>query len=262
MESYPTLMKTAKVALANNEALMSPFDPFRYHPNLRPLITPPEQSRFKEYHPDKVRTMAREHGLPTDWIMVDAERDAERAAIMQGRWGNDLWVFGYGSLMWDPGMRFVEVRRAWAPAVARRFILCDTNGGRGTMDNPGLMAALDSGDGCHGLAFRLAASDLEAETFSLWARERIGSAYHAEFLRADTAQGEVEALTFMANHDAPQIRTDLSHDQQVSMIASGSGFLGTSLAYIENLAVHLDTLRIEDAEVMRLLADVRARAGV
>lgn len=205
--------------------------------------------------------MLRERGLDTDWISPDATREAERARVMAGRMDRDLWVFGYGSLMWDPAVRFAEVRRAWAPGVARRFILCDTNGGRGTRENPGLMAALDSGDGCHGLVFRLAAEDLEAETYSLWARERIGSAYHAEFLRAETADGEVEALAFTANHDAPQIQSDLTHDQQVGMIASGSGFLGTSLAYIENLAIHLDEMKIEDAEVMRLLADVRARAG-
>lgn len=236
-------------------------DPFRHHPNLRPLITPRAKSFFADFSADKVRAVLREKGLQTDWISPDATREEDRARVMAGRMDRDLWVFGYGSLMWDPAMRFAEVRRAWAPSVARRFILCDSNGGRGTMDNPGLMAALDSGDGCHGLAFRLAAEDLEAESYSLWARERIGLAYHAEFLRAETAFGEIEALAFMANHAADNIRPDLTHDQQVTMLAKGTGFLGSSLAYIENLAEHLDELKIEDAEVMRLLSDVRARAG-
>ncbi|WP_323769744.1 gamma-glutamylcyclotransferase [Antarctobacter sp.] len=240
---------------------MSQIDPFHHHPNLRPLITPRAESFFADFHAEKVRAMLRERGLDEDWISPDAEREADRARVMAGRMDRDLWVFGYGSLMWDPAVRFAEVRRAWVPGVARRFILCDTKGARGTEDMPGLMAALDKGDGCHGLVFRLATEDLEAETYSLWARERIGQAYHAEFLRAETAFGEVEALAFMANHEADNIRPDLTHEQQVTMLAKGTGFLGSSLAYVENLAEHLDTLRIEDAEVMRLLTEARARAG-
>ena len=65
----------------------------------------------------------------------------------------------------------------------------------------------------------------------------------------------------MANHDAPQIQADLTHDEQVAMISSGAGFLGTSLAYIECLAEHLEELRIEDAEVQCLLTQARARGA-
>lgn len=57
-------------------------------------------------------------------------------------------MFAHGSLMWDPAIDFAEVRRAWLPGHARRFILCDIHGARGTRDAPGLMAALDRGDGC------------------------------------------------------------------------------------------------------------------
>ncbi|MGP6088108.1 gamma-glutamylcyclotransferase [Antarctobacter jejuensis] len=238
---------------------MSHDDPYRHHPNLRPLITPPEESRFMDFHPDKVRTMAREHGLPTDWIMEDAERDADRAATMQGRWDRDLWVFGYGSLMWDPGIRFSEVRRAHAPATARRFILCDVNGARGTHDAPGLMAALDEGDGCHGLVFRIPVARLESETFSLWSRERIAHAYLCTFIEVHTEDGPVEALAFMANHERDSIRGDLTHEEQVHLIATGQGIIGSSAAYLESLAEHLAEFDIRDAEVMRLLDDVRAR---
>ncbi len=202
--------------------------------------------------------MARENGLPTDWIMDDAERDADRAAIMQGRWDRDLWIFGYGSLMWDPGLRFAEVRRAFAPNAGRRFILCDVNGARGTHAKPGLMAALDAGDGCHGLVFRIPAERLENETFSLWSRERIAHAYLCKFIEVQTAGGPIEALTFMANHERDSIRGDLSHDEQVHLIATGQGIIGTSAAYLDSLAEHLAEFDIKDAEVMRLLDDVRS----
>jgi hypothetical protein len=88
--------------------------------------------------------------------MTTHARSAPRAAL-EGHEG-DLWVFGYGSLIWDPALEFAEVRRAFAPNHRRRFILEDIYGGRGTPNGPGLMAALDDGDGCNGLCFRIAAA--------------------------------------------------------------------------------------------------------
>jgi cation transport protein ChaC len=201
--------------------------------------------------------MMLERGRSTDWVLSEEVREACRFRALKGRRGTDLWVFGYGSLMWDPAIRFAEVRRAHAHGVARRFILFDTEGGRGTQEAPGLMAALDVGTGCDGLVFRIAAEDVEAETYSLWSRERIGSAYHPAFVQAATDHGTVEALTFVADHDARQIRPDLSHAEQVRYCATGEGMLGTSRAYLESLAEHLEVMGIEDAEVSRLLADVR-----
>lgn len=233
-------------------------DPFRHYPKLRSLVKPPAESFFLDMHPDRVRAMARENGLSDDWIMDDDERDADRAATMAERWGRDLWVFGYGSLMWDPGIRFAEVRRAFAREAARRFILYDVNGARGTQDAPGLMAALDAGEGCHGLVFRIPAARLESETFSLWSRERIAHAYLSHFIEVQTDFGPIEALTFMANHDRPSIRGDLTHEEQVQLIATGVGHLGTSRDYLESLATHLAEFDIDDPEVTRLLADVRS----
>ena len=57
----------------------------------------------------------------------------------------DLWVFGYGSLMWDPAMEFAEVRRGRTKLYARSFCLWDV-GGRGSLDRPGLMLAIDAYD--------------------------------------------------------------------------------------------------------------------
>lgn len=236
-------------------------DPFRHHPRLRAVITPREQSNFKDFRVETARARMAENGLPDDWVQSEEDREACRARALAGRMDRDLWVFGYGSLMWDPGIHFTEVRRAFVPGVARRFILVDVNGGRGTRDAPGAMAALDRGDGCHGLVFCIPAEVLEPETYSLWSRERIGGAYSPAFVPAQTAFGEVEALTFLADHSAPQIDPDLSHADQVRLIATGAGILGTSLAYLENLAAHFDAMGIDAPEVARLLADVRAYRG-
>ncbi len=230
-------------------------NPFGHHPGLAPLITPYEDSVFAGFRVEKAVAMMREHGVSADWVQPEAEREACRARALAGRRDNDLWVFAYGSLMWDPGMRFAEVRRAFAPEVERRFILYDTRGARGTIQSPGVMAALDHGAGCHGLAFRITAAHLEEDTYSLWCRERIGAAYLPAFIAAQTDHGEITALTFLADHDAESIRAGLSHEDQVRAVARGAGFLGSSFDYLANLARHFEELRIEDQGVRQLLAD-------
>lgn len=234
-------------------------DPFRHHPELRALVTPPEQSQLRDITSDYVRARLAEVGLPDDFIQPDADREASRKAALAGREGADLWVFAYGSLMWDPAVSFAEVRRAHVPGVERRFILRDTGGGRGTPEAPGVMAALDRGPaGCDGLVFRIEAGAVEAESRRLWNRECIGTAYEPAFVPAQTRQGPVEALTFLANHGSVEIAGDLDHAAQVRLCATGAGLLGTSLEYLENLARHFEALQVSDAAVTGLLDDVRA----
>lgn len=233
-------------------------DPFRHHPRLAALITPPEESSFRDFNPEKMDDIVRENGGPADWRLSDQAREADRQETLENRWERDLWVFAYGSLMWNPGIHFAEVRRGFAPEVERRFILRDKFGGRGTCDAPGVMAALEPGAGCHGLAFRIAHTALEEETRLLWRRERVGHAYHSDFITVETDHGPVEALAFLANHDAELIVPDLSHADQVRFCATGKGWLGSSFDYVANLAAHFAELGIEDPGVTRLLEDARA----
>jgi len=235
---------------------MAVLDPFHLHPNLAGKIADPETSYFRGFHPSQVQDVLRENGAPETWVLTDQEREADRQAFLDGHTG-DLWVFAYGSLMWDPALKFTEVRRAYAPDHERRFILKDKFGGRGTADRPGLMAALDTGDGCHGLAFRVSQNVLDHETDVLWRRERVGQAYHAHNIALDTQSGPLKALAFVADYDAELICPDLTWDQQVRFCATGEGFLGTSLEYVQNLAEHFEILRIEDPGVSDLLAAAR-----
>jgi len=233
-------------------------DPFRHHPALRDLITPPEASGLRDMQLDRVMAMVAQHGGDTGLFMSEAAREADRAAFFAGRPPGDLWVFGYGSLIWDPAVLFTEVRRAYAPTAARRFILRDIGGGRGNPERPGVMAALDDGGGCHGVAFRIAAHQVPDESYRLWLRERIGAAYRPAMIPLETAQGPIEALTFMADYDARLIKADMTHDEQVRCCATGAGFLGSSFDYVRNIATHFAALHIDDPEVTRLLEDARA----
>jgi len=230
-------------------------DPFARHPELRDRIADPESSFFRDFSVDKVEALFPQLKAARAWTHPDAVREANRAQALAGHTG-DLWVFGYGSLMWDPALRFAEVRRARVAGFARRMILMDVNGGRGTHEAPGLMAALDRGEGCDGLVFRIAASDVEAETEILWRREVIGPGYIPAFVTATLDEGPVQALTFLADHAAAEIRADLTLAEQVRCIAHGAGFLGTSRDYLASIVDHFEALDIHDAHCAALLREV------
>lgn len=237
-------------------------DPFRHHPGLRGKIEPAEDSFWRCFHPAHLDARMAELGHPPTWRYSDDEREGYRLTAMEGRWGEDLWVFAYGSLIWNPGIVFDEVRRAHVAGFTRRFMLIDDIGGRGEPQQPGLMAALDAAKpgetGCDGLVFRIPAEVLEEETKVLWRRERLSKGYHDTFLHAQTPQGPVTALAFTADDGAECMQRDLPRAKQVEYLATGKGFLGTSLEYIQNLADHFAELRIDDPDLLMLLAEAKA----
>lgn len=233
-------------------------DPFSYHPELRDKISDPSTSPSRNLTTAKLAALAKARGLPADWWYSDDEREAERAEILAGRRDTDLWVFGYGSLMWDPAFRFEEVRRAHVTGYARRFILKDIYGGRGTVDAPGLMVALDKGPRCNGLAFRISSENTDEATEALWRRERIGPAYVPVFVEVMTADMRTTALTFVADHGATLIDASLTRAQQIAYCATGTGFMGSSLDYLKNIARQFAALGIQDDEVSELLRETEA----
>jgi glutathione-specific gamma-glutamylcyclotransferase len=229
-------------------------DPFAHHPELRDRIADPETSLFRTFRAEDL--IVQEPHL-RDWVYPEARRAAIRAEALAGHSG-DLWVFGYGSLMWNPALRFSEVRRAHVPDHARRLILVEYRGGRGTAEAPGLMATLDAGDGCDGLAFRIAAADVETETDILFQREMLAPGYLARFIPARIGDEEIRVLTFLADHDVPDVRPDLTHEEQVRYVAHGAGDLGTSRDYLASIVGHLTHLGIADAHCTHLLRAVDA----
>jgi cation transport protein ChaC len=232
-------------------------DPFAHHPELRDRIEDTETSFFRTFSVEAIIAADPRQEAFRDWVHTDAQRDAIRAEALAGHSG-DLWIFGYGSLMWDPALRFAEVRRAHVAGHARRLILVDTRGGRGTAEAPGLFATLDSGEGCDGLAFRIAAADVEVETEILFRREVIAPGYLARFVPARIGDAEVRVLAFVADHDVPDVRPDLTHEEQVRYIAHGAGDLGTSRDYLANIVDHFAHLGIADDHCTDLLRAVDA----
>lgn len=243
------------------KTVTKPADPFIHHPVLRDRIIAPEQSPLRDFDPSELDAQMKAQGLPDDWRLSDEAREASRRAVMAGRMQDDFWVFAYASLMWNPAFKFAEIRRGRIEGYHRAFCLYDTRGGRGTRQRPGLMAGLDTGAACDGLAFRIAAELVEEESRILWKREMLTGVYIPTFVACETELGEVQALTFVADRANPIIRTDLSRETQIRYIATGSGRLGTSREYLENLADHFEALGIPDEEVFSLLDGVRAYDG-
>lgn len=227
-------------------------DPYRHLPGLRDKITPFHKSSWRTFNKDNVMAMLEAEGHDPFPAYEDDEREAIRADALEDHEG-DLWIFAYGSLIWDSGIDFSDIRMAFAPEHARRFILVDIYGARGSAEAPGIMAALDDGDGCDGLALRIEASKVDTETEILFRREMIGPGYHARHIRVEIDGEETTALTFVADHDSELIDGDISRESQIQCAALGKGFLGTSLQYLESTVSHLAEFGIVDDDAEDLL---------
>ena len=230
-----------------------PDDAFAHHPELKRLISDPDTSFFRTIDPVEIERQMAERGMEPGWRHPDEVREGLRHAALEGRRDQDLWVFAYGSLMWDPAIHFAELRRAHTDDYCRSFCLWD-NGGRGTEDRPSLMVALDTGGGCTGLALRIEKDNIEQETEILCRRELIAPGYVCAFVALDTAHGPVEALTFLADHSSDVIVPGIPIEEQARMIAHAEGLLGRSFDYLDNIKRHLDEMGIADTYIDRLHA--------
>lgn len=228
---------------------------FRHTPALRGLIKPPDTSdmRFGLERFAELELVAIEEGWPPGWRMDHGEREENRQSVLKGRLKSDLWVFAYGSLIWDPAVYVDEYRYGTLNGWRRSFCM-RLEGGRGTPDKPGLMAALDEGGVCDGVVIRIPAEGVDQETAFMWNREMFAGAYCPVFLPVQTPQGEVEALAFVMNHENHRYMPDVAEDVAARMIAEAVGTLGPNFEYLDSLVRHLDELGIEDTAMRHLHA--------
>jgi glutathione-specific gamma-glutamylcyclotransferase len=169
------------------------------------------------------------------------------------------WVFGYGSLMWDPCFAYVEARRALLRGYHRALcILSILN--RGTVDNPGLALGLDRGGSCSGFAFRIDAPHVAAAKADLWRREMTNAVYQPKIVPVELAGGgRVRALVFVARREHPQYVGDLQPEQAAALVAQGAGAYGAALDYLRNVVRHLDEFGIGDCPLHRVLTLAEAK---
>jgi len=174
-----------------------------------------------------------------------------------------LWVFGYGSLMWNPGFRFEERLIARLDGFHRSFCMRSIHH-RGTVERPGLVLALDALEGaaCHGIALSVAPSRRAATLDYLRARELVSSAYLETVQRLVLADGRaVDAVAYVVDPHHEQYCGGLPLEDQARIIAGAVGGRGPNTEYLYNTAAHLAELGIEDAELTWLAGQVRRIAG-
>ena len=169
-----------------------------------------------------------------------------------------LWVFGYGSLIWDPGFPVAERRIATLKDWHRSFCMRSIHH-RGTVESPGLVLALDRAPGaaCAGVAFRVEAGAEAATIAALRERELISSAYLETVLEVETSEGKVTALAYVIDPDHEQYCGGLPLDEQARIIANATGGRGPNRDYLWATVAHLTDLGISDLGLDWLGAEVR-----
>ncbi len=178
-----------------------------------------------------------------------------------------LWIFGYGSLMWDPGFPHAGRSIARLAGYRRGFFMWSWHY-RGTRERPGLVLALDraAGSTCAGVAFRVRARDREEVLACLRARELISYAYEEATVEITLESGErVRALTYVVNRAHEQYAGHLPPARAAEIIARAQGTRGANAEYLANTAAHLRELGLEDGGIFALESRVnalcRARGG-
>ena len=192
-------------------------------------------------------------------LLSDAQIAASLHAILATHPPHeDVWLFGYGSLMWNPAMHYAETRPGLVRGWHRSYCLW-AHMGRGTPDSPGLMLALDRGGSSNGLLFRFPAATAHAELLLPWQREMFTGAYLARWVRVDTDTGPIRAATFVANPAHPRYAGRLPEATIAARLAVAAGSLGTCEEYLTHTLAALHANGRTDHRLERLARMVTER---
>ncbi|AOY93209.1 gamma-glutamylcyclotransferase [Cupriavidus sp. USMAA2-4] len=172
-----------------------------------------------------------------------------------GALDGDVWLFGYGSLIWNPMVVHTDRRVATAHGYHRGFYLYSRIN-RGTWDNPGLVLGLDRGGSCHGMVFRIPRHVIEQEFRVLWRREMMTGAYHPRWLRVriggEFAGRPQRALAFVMNRAHEAYAGRLPDERVVDCLRHACGLYGPAREYLQQTMLGLATNGVGDPYLDRL----------
>jgi glutathione-specific gamma-glutamylcyclotransferase len=182
----------------------------------------------------------------------------EIAECLAGR--SELWIFAYGSLMWDPCFAYGEAQPALLRGYHRSFCIYSRRY-RGTPERPGLVLGLDRGGACKGIAFHVPAAEVASALMRLWQRELTQRTYRLKELPLETRRGAVLGRALVVDRRHPSYAGRLPLADMARHIVDGIGTRGSCRQYLENTVGELRKLGLEDGPVHRLADMVRELAA-
>ncbi|KIN62069.1 Cation transport protein ChaC [Sulfitobacter noctilucicola] len=174
-----------------------------------------------------------------------------------------MWVFGYGSLLWNPGFEVAESMVATLPGYARSFCMRSIHH-RGTVADPGLVLALDSQPAavCKGIALRVMPGQEDGTLAYLRERELVSSAYLEKNLEITLETGsDVQAVVYVIDETHEQYCGGLPLEEQAQIIAKAVGGRGPNTEYLYNTADHLTQVGLHDPDLSWLSDRVKTLTG-
>jgi cation transport protein ChaC len=198
------------------------------------------------------------NSLPNDLLWTRERIEQSYLATLKTRpVAQEIWVFGYGSLLWNPVLEFIDQQAAtlhgWHRSFCLRMIF-----GRGSEHSPGRMLALEPGGETRGQAFQLCPDSADEELRLLWIREMPTGAYRPIWANVTLGDGrEVKALVFVAEPDHVHYETDSTLAVVAPLVARASGQFGSNAEYVFNLATALEQRGDRDACVDALTCELQ-----
>ena len=163
-----------------------------------------------------------------------------------------VWVFGYGSLMWNPDFKLVEKRTGDLKGYHRSLCLKSIVY-RGTPNYHGLVFGLDIGNSCQGMVYRIAEENIYSEMQKIWEREMFAGTYIPTWVNVRTKQGSVSAVTFVINHKHEHYIPNLELEEIVERVVRAQGICGSCHEYVQNTVKSLHHLGLRDHYLEHLL---------
>ena len=186
-----------------------------------------------------------------DHAWTEAQIERSLAQTLAGAPAGDLWLFAYGSLIWNPLFDVAEERVARVHGLHRSFCLWSLIG-RGSVAQPGLVLGLERGGACRGVALRVARHHAHDELRLVWRREMLSGGYRPTWIRACTPQGVVAAIAFVVNRSARHYAGRLADDEVVRVVRSAAGLNGSCMEYLAQTQAGLAARGIFDRRLQRL----------
>lgn len=182
----------------------------------------------------------------------------ELKQFLDGLAPGDLWIFGYGSLMWAPDFRYAERFTGRVHGYHRALCIL-SNHYRGTADRPGLVMGLCRGGSCWGMAFRVSARRVRPVLRQLWHREMLNRVYMPQLVPVALEDSRrVKALAFIADTAHRQFVRELDLHGRARLVAQGIGQRGRCVDYIRKTLAHMHELGVRDPHLERVLEAANA----